>query len=79
MPRFPVSFGRRKSTADSFENAPIAESSFRVLERAEVAGGKSFDGGARLATKPHLMPRTTVSDVVEEDNMFADLRASANR
>ncbi|KAM7223537.1 hypothetical protein V8F06_001011 [Rhypophila decipiens] len=75
MPRFPVAFGRRKSTADNLENAPV-EPSFRVLERSEVAGGKSFDGGVRLAaarthTLPNL-PNPRRPDL--DDNIFADLK-----
>ncbi len=40
MPRFPVAFGRRKSTADNVDNVSVAEHSFRVLERTEVSGGE---------------------------------------
>lgn len=79
MPRFGVTFGRRKSTADNFpENGSLAEHSFRVLERSEVSvPGKSFDGGARLASKSNMVPKTTVADVsVMEDNMFADLKTN---
>jgi len=77
MPRFPVAFGRRKSTADNLENAPIAEHSFRVMERAEVTAGKSFDGGARLGVKSQMMPRATVTDVAPvDDNIFADMKTN---
>lgn len=75
MPRFPVAFGRRKSTADNLENAPVGPS-FRVLERTEVAGGKSFDGGARLSAKTHHLPKTSVENINVEDNIFADLKSS---
>ena len=61
MPRFPVAFGRRRSTVtDDFQNVPVTEgSSFRVLERSEVATGKSFEGGAkgsRLSRAPNSFP-----------------------
>ncbi|KAK5651744.1 hypothetical protein OQA88_11706 [Cercophora sp. LCS_1] len=79
MPRFSVAFGRRKSTADNLDNAsPVAEPSFRVLERSEVSGGKSFDGGVRLATKPHLGHKPAGSDITVEDNIFADLKSNRN-
>lgn len=85
MPRF--AFGKRKSVADG-EDA--ATPSFRVLDRSEVveAGGSgsggrnvesAFDGGARLSAKTHILPRTTVSDVPLEDNIFADLKPHTNR
>jgi hypothetical protein len=72
MPRF--AFGKRKSTAES-EN-DIAAPSFRVLDRSEVAegNGKSFDGGVRLSAKTHTLPKTTVSDISVEDNIFADFK-----
>jgi hypothetical protein len=80
MPRFSVPFGRRKSTADNLENAsPIAEPSFRVLERSEVTPGKSFDGGARLGTRTHtvpIVPKTSGSDMIVDDNIFADLKSN---
>jgi hypothetical protein len=78
MPRFPVAFGKRKSTAENFENVSVAEHSFRVLDRSEVTGGKSFDGGATLAPRSHTMPQTIVSDAasVDEDNIFADLKTN---
>ncbi len=74
MPRFSVAFGRRKSTADSLENAP-AEPSFRVLERSEVTGGKSFDGGIRLA-KTQPLPQAGDPDIAVDDNIFADLKSN---
>lgn len=72
MPRF--AFGKRKSTAES-EN-DIAAPSFRVLDRSEVAegNGKSFDGGVRLSAKTHTLPKTTVSDLMVDDNIFADFK-----
>ncbi|KAK4192621.1 hypothetical protein QBC35DRAFT_196930 [Podospora australis] len=74
MPRFPVTFGRRKSTADSLENAAVTGPSFRVLERTEVAGVKSFDGGVRSAAKTHAMHKSTASEITVDDNIFADLK-----
>jgi hypothetical protein len=80
MPRFPVNFGKRKSTADNLENAsPITEPSFRVLDRAEVTGGKSFDGGARLGGRPLVgAPRPLISDAasMDDDNIFAGLKTN---
>lgn len=73
MPRFPVTF-RRKSTAAEDPNGPIAEHSFRVLERSEVSNGKSFDGGARLAKMTGTAPKTSISDLATEDNLFAGLK-----
>lgn len=73
MPRFPT-FVKRKSTADSLENVAVTGPSFRVLERTEVSGGKSFDGGVRLTGKPHGAHRSTASEVTVEDNIFADLK-----
>lgn len=77
MPRFPVGFGRRKSTADNLEHAPV-EPSFRVLDRSEVSipGGKSFDGGARLAAaRTHTLPNLPNPKRLDlEDNIFADLK-----
>lgn len=74
MPRFSVAFGRRKSTADNLENAAVTGPSFRVLERTEVVGPKTFDGGARLTTTTHSFHRSTDSNVTVDDNIFADLK-----
>lgn len=52
MPRFSVAFTKRKSAADDLEHVPVTapeQPSFHVIERHEVASGRSFDGGARLA------------------------------
>jgi hypothetical protein len=81
MPKFPVAFGRRKSAlnSDDFSNAPLTGgSSFRVMERSEVAGGKSFDGGVRLskASTTAVFPKSNLSDASVEDNMFADLKVN---
>ncbi|KAI0012161.1 hypothetical protein F4779DRAFT_626094 [Xylariaceae sp. FL0662B] len=67
MPRFPVNF-RRKSTAAEDPNGPVAEPSFRVLERSEINSGKSFDGGVRLARMTATAPRPSSA---VEDNIFA--------
>ena len=74
MPRFSVSFGRRKSTADTLENAAVTSPSFRVLERSEVVGTKPFDGGARISTTTHSIHKSTEPDVTADDNIFADLK-----
>ena len=81
MPRFSLALGRRKSTADNLDNDVIAEPSFRVLDRAEIAPpGKSFDGGAAfVAAKSHSYSKHSVSDIKGEDNMFADLKPHTNR
>jgi len=78
MPRFPVAFGKRKSTADTFENVSVAEHSFRVLDRSEVAGGKSFDGGASLGVRSQTIPHHVMSDAasIDEGNIFADLKTN---
>ncbi|KAJ4394412.1 hypothetical protein N0V93_003629 [Gnomoniopsis smithogilvyi] len=77
MPRF--AFGKRRSTAEGDNEA--APPSFRVLDRSEVneGNGKSFDGGVRLSAKQHTLPRTTVSDLTYEDDLFADYKPNANR
>ncbi|KAI0176428.1 hypothetical protein GGR52DRAFT_579789 [Hypoxylon sp. FL1284] len=74
MPRFPVTF-RRKSTAED-PHGPIAEPSFRVLERSELSSGKSFDGGARLARMTAAAPKPNIPDVAMEDNLFAGLKTN---
>lgn len=85
MPRFSVGFGRRKSAAaeDVFQNVEVASnepSSFRVLERTDVAAGKSFDGGVRMgmgrATTSMVYQKPNLSQSSVEDNMFADLKPS---
>ncbi|OTB08690.1 hypothetical protein M426DRAFT_18778 [Hypoxylon sp. CI-4A] len=72
MPRFPVTF-RRRSTAED-PNGPVAEHSFRVLERNEVSSGKSFDGGARLAKMTGTAPKSNIPDLAMEDNLFAGVK-----
>ncbi|TPX17474.1 uncharacterized protein E0L32_003117 [Thyridium curvatum] len=76
MPKFPVPFGRRRSTADSLDNGAVAEPTFRVLDRNEVSNGKSFDGGARMAAKGHALARASVSNISVEDNIFANLNTN---
>lgn len=78
MPRFSVPFGRRKSTAENVDNA-LAEppSSFRVLERNDPGNkfheaGKSFDGTMRLGGKAPSRPKTSGSDI-HNDNLFAGI------
>lgn len=71
MPRFAF---KRKSTAGVEAEAPP---SFRVLDRSSMlaeASGKSFDGGASLSAKTHTLPRTTVSDISVDDNIFAEYK-----
>ncbi|KAI0136414.1 hypothetical protein BJ170DRAFT_589395 [Xylariales sp. AK1849] len=72
MPRFPVNF-RRKSTVTEEQNGPV-EPSFRVLERADAGVGKSFDGGARMMRASGGVPKTTLSELAIEDNLFADMK-----
>jgi hypothetical protein len=73
MPKFPKGFGRRKSTANAFEDvqeSPVVEHSFKVFERPD-GGSKSFDGGVKLAkTIPVGRPKTSHRS---EENMFEDL------
>lgn len=77
MPRF--AFGKRRSTAEG--DGEAAPPSFRVLDRSEVGegNGKTFDGGARLSAKQQSLPRTTVSDLTYEDDLFADYKPNTNR
>lgn len=81
MPKFPTRFGRRKSTANAFEDVQPNQqslggsvSSFKVFERpSEAAGGASFDGGVKLAKTggghlyPGGRPKTAQRDT---ENMF---------
>ena len=73
MPKFPKGFGRRKSTANAFEDVPgTPEHSFKVFEREDGAS-RSFDGGvkfAKAATAPPGRPKTSV---VDDDNMFENI------
>ena len=75
MPRFSVSFGRRRSTVDNLDNVTAATGpSFRVLERTDVVGAKPFDSGVRMTTTTHSLHKSTASDVTVDDNIFADLK-----
>ncbi|CAK7216370.1 hypothetical protein SEUCBS140593_002846 [Sporothrix eucalyptigena] len=78
MPRFPVAFNRRKSTADNLDNVAVAGPSFRVLDRSEVvSGAKNFDTpSARLAVKSQSMPNTLSVVDPEDDNIFANLNVN---
>jgi len=72
MPKFPKGFGRRKSTANAFEDVqdvPVAPAEHSFKERPD-GGSKSFDGGVKLAkAAPAGRPKTSH----REDNMFADI------
>ncbi|KAI1356727.1 hypothetical protein F5Y01DRAFT_2644 [Xylaria sp. FL0043] len=76
MPRFPVSF-RRKSTAAEDQNGPVAEPSFRVLERPNSGNVKNFDGGVRLSRTAGGAPKSNIHDLGPEDNLFAGLNSSS--
>lgn len=75
MPRFPVSFGKRKQAAHSeeFQNGSTGEgSTFRVLDRAEVTSGKgSIDNSHRLLL--HQKPTVTTVNSYGDGNIFADM------
>ncbi|KAI1756619.1 hypothetical protein F4782DRAFT_483335 [Xylaria castorea] len=75
MPRFPVNF-RRKSTAAEDQNGPVAEPSFRVLERPNSSHVKTFDGGVRLSRTAGGAAKTNLHDLAMEDNLFAGLHSS---
>ena len=78
MGKFPVTFGKRKSAANK-DDTDGQVSSFRVLERTEVTGVKSFDGGAaqlRPFSTTTVRPYSHVDMVADEDNMFANLRVN---
>lgn len=76
MPRFSVAFGRRRSTVDNLDNVTVNGPSFRVLERSEVVGAKTFDGGVKLTTTTHSLHKSTASDITVDDNIFADLKSN---
>lgn len=77
MPRFSVAFARRKSTADDIENAevtPPGQGTFRVLERHDYSGVKSFDGGVKMArANGGMLPKP---DFQADDNIFSDMKAN---
>lgn len=77
MPRFSVAFARRKSNADELENAevtPPGQGTFRVLERHDYSGVKSFDGGVKMARASGAM--LAKPDFQADDNMFSDMKAN---
>ncbi|PNP38241.1 hypothetical protein TGAMA5MH_09813 [Trichoderma gamsii] len=77
MPRFSVAFARRKSNADELENAevtPPGQGTFRVLERHDYSGVKSFDGGVKMARANGAM--LAKPDFQADDNMFSDMKAN---
>ncbi|KUJ22415.1 uncharacterized protein LY89DRAFT_298339 [Mollisia scopiformis] len=74
MPKFPKGFGRRKSTANAFEDgteAPV-EHSFKVFERPD-SGSKSFDGGAKLGKTAIAAPGRRPLSHLDDDNMFENI------
>ncbi|KAK0628137.1 hypothetical protein B0T17DRAFT_487040 [Bombardia bombarda] len=71
MPKFPVTFSRRKSTAENLENARVTEPSFRVLERPN---SRPTDGGIKVSGKTQVMAKTRGLEANVEDNIFADLK-----
>lgn len=78
MPKFPKTFGRRKSTANQIEesaDSPAVEHSFKVFERPN-RGGNSFDGGVKFAKVAASSPGRLH---VEDDNMFENLPIGKNR
>lgn len=75
MPKFPKGFGRRKSTANAFEDiadAP-AEHSFKVFERPDTGSNKSFDGGAPFRKPATAPPGRTPLSHLDDDNMFVNI------
>ncbi|KAH8602865.1 hypothetical protein B0O99DRAFT_647688 [Bisporella sp. PMI_857] len=78
MPKFPKSFGRRRSSGNVLEDvqaepSAAVEHSFKVFERPDGAS-RSFDGGVKLAkastsyTPSNLAPRPKTTG--REENMF---------
>ncbi|KAG5927791.1 hypothetical protein E4U53_002801 [Claviceps sorghi] len=80
MPRFSVAFTKRKSASDGLDNVPLSSSdvpSFRVIDREELANGRSFDGGARMRrASKSFPPKSSLLDLGAEENMFADLKVN---
>ncbi|KAG6002141.1 hypothetical protein E4U21_003438 [Claviceps maximensis] len=80
MPRFSVAFAKRKSASDGLNNVPVPSPdgpSFRVLDRAELANGPSFDGGARLQrASKSPPPKSKLLDLGADENMFADIKVN---
>ena len=85
MPRFSVAFSKRKPAAEDLEHAPITppeQPSFRVIERKDVANGRSFDGGAAMAARAsaaNATPKPAAAaflDLNGEENMFVHVKAN---
>ena len=76
MPRFPVPFGKRKSSAPKDDGEVVP--SFRVIERTpDATGVKNFDG-SRGVSRPMstARPYSQVDYLAEEENMFAGLKGN---
>lgn len=76
MARFPVPFGKRKSAVPKEDGDVVP--SFRVLERTDPVGVKSFDDprGARRPVST-VRPHSQVDNLAaEEENMFAHLNGN---
>ncbi|KAH8815180.1 hypothetical protein F5884DRAFT_167606 [Xylogone sp. PMI_703] len=80
MPRFPKTFGRRKSSSNALEavqNEPEVESSpssFKVFERHQPPHSHSFDAGVKLGRAAGMRHQTFPME--HEDNMFEDFKGS---
>ena len=75
MARFPVSFGKRRSAAAKDDGEVVP--SFRVLERTDVEGVKTFDGSSRPARPTSTVrPYSQVDSLAEEENMFTGLKVN---
>ncbi len=79
MPKFPKAFGRRKSNTITFEEGPetpVEAHTFKVFERPDSGGSRSFDGGAKLARAPNgtngLVGKAKTAHL-DDDNIFSDL------
>ncbi|KAH7034909.1 uncharacterized protein B0I36DRAFT_360370 [Microdochium trichocladiopsis] len=71
MPRFPVNFRRKSTTAEDSNTAP-AGPSFRVLERPDSGAGKSFEHAPRMGNGK--IANASVAELSMEDNIFAGLK-----
>lgn len=75
MARFPVSFGKRKPAVAKEDGEVVP--SFRVLERTDVEGVKTFDGSSRPARPTSTVrPYSQVDNLAEEENMFTGLKVN---
>lgn len=75
MARFPVSFGKRKPAVTKEDGEVVP--SFRVLERTDVEGVKTFDGSSRPARPTSTVrPYSQVDNLAEEENMFTGLKVN---